>query len=124
MLKDNYVLSCHAPPLIVVANNELYSIEGSSNQLIVYLKNSNSWKRLGLVPVRADYKRGWGETFKSFGNKLLEIGASMVSSYRRSMTIYTCSLDPKSNGLPNWELLDNGKIQLSHFIMNFCVMVA
>ncbi|KAL7615216.1 hypothetical protein Lser_V15G07853 [Lactuca serriola] len=124
MLKDNPVLSCHSPPLIAVVNNELYSIEASSNQLKVYLKGSNSWKRLGLVPVRADYNRGWGVAFKSFGDKLFVIGASTVSSSRSSMAIYTCNPDPRSDGLPNWELLDNGRIQLSHFIMNCCVMVA
>lgn len=121
MLKDNPVLSCHSPPLIAVVNNELYSIEASSNQLKVYLKNSNSWRQLGSVPVRADYNRGWGVAFKSFGNELLVIGASTVSS---SMAIYTCRPEPQSDGLPEWKLLDNGKIQLSHFIMNCSVMVA
>ncbi|KAK1410037.1 hypothetical protein QVD17_36570 [Tagetes erecta] len=124
MLKDNPVLSCHSPPLIAVVNNELYSIEATSNLLKIYLKNSNSWKPLGLVPVRADYNRGWGVAFKSFGNKLLVIGASTQSSSRGSMAIYTCSPEPDSDYLPEWELLDNGKIQLSHFIMNCCVMVA
>ncbi|PWA67484.1 galactose oxidase/kelch repeat superfamily protein [Artemisia annua] len=124
MLKDNPVLSCHSPPLIAVVKNELYSIEASSNQLKVYLKKSNSWKQLGSVPVRADYNRGWGVAFKSFGNKLLVIGASTVSPSRSSMAIYTCSPEPESEFLPEWELLDNGKIQLSHFIMNCSVMVA
>ncbi|KAD7479600.1 hypothetical protein R6Q59_008396 [Mikania micrantha] len=124
MLKDNPVLSCHSPPLIAVVNNELYSIEASSNQLKVYLKKSNSWKQLGLVPVRADYNRGWGVAFKSFGDKLLVIGASTVLPSRGSMAIYTCSPEPESENLPEWELLDNGNIQLSHFIMNCCVMVA
>ncbi|KAJ9540516.1 hypothetical protein OSB04_027022 [Centaurea solstitialis] len=121
MLKDNPVLSCHSPPLIAVVNNELYSIEASSNQLKVYLKDSNSWKQLGSVPVRADYNRGWGVAFKSFGDELLVIGASTVSS---SMAIYTCRPEPQSDRLPEWKLLDNGKIRLSHFIMNCSVMVA
>ncbi|KAI7750386.1 hypothetical protein M8C21_014712 [Ambrosia artemisiifolia] len=124
MLKDNPVLNAHSPPLIAVVNNELYSIEASSNMLKVYLKKSNTWKPLGLVPVRADSNRGWGVAFKSFGNKLVVIGASTVLPSRSSMAIYTCSPDPESDDLPEWELLDNGRIQLSHFIMNCCVMVA
>ncbi|KAM0022733.1 putative kelch-type beta propeller [Helianthus debilis subsp. tardiflorus] len=124
MFTDNPVLNAHSPPLIAVVNNELYSIEASSNMLKVYLKKSNSWKQMGLVPVRADYNRGWGVAFKSFGNKLVVIGASTELTSRSSMAIYTCSPDPESDYLPEWELLDNGRIQLSHFIMNCCVMVA
>ncbi|XP_071734949.1 F-box/kelch-repeat protein At3g27150-like [Rutidosis leptorrhynchoides] len=124
MLKDNPVLNCYSPPLIAVVNNELYSIEATSNTLKVYLKNSNSWKQMGSVPVRADYNRGWGVAFKSFGDKLLVIGASTSLSSRSSMAIYTCSPNPGSDNLPEWELVDNGKICLSHFIMNCSVMVA
>ncbi|KAI3503564.1 hypothetical protein L1887_32010 [Cichorium endivia] len=124
MLKDNPVLSCHSPPLIAVVGNELYSIEASSNQLKVYLKKSNSWKTLGCVPVRADCNRGWGVAFKSLGNELLVIGASAVSPVRNSMAIYTCRPDPTSEGSPEWKLVDSGKIQLSHFILNCSVMLA
>ncbi|KAL4568227.1 hypothetical protein LXL04_023834 [Taraxacum kok-saghyz] len=124
MLKDNPVLSYHSPPLIAVMDNELYSIEASSNQLKVYLKNSNSWKTLGYVPVRADSNRGWGVAFKSLGNKLLVIGASAVSPMRNSMAIYTCRPDPSSEESPEWKVVDGGKIQLSHFILNCSVMLA
>ncbi|KAL0424204.1 UNVERIFIED_CONTAM: F-box/kelch-repeat protein [Sesamum radiatum] len=71
MLKDDPVQSSHSPPLLAVVNNELYSLEASSNQLKVYLKKTNSWKQLGPVPVRADCNRGWGVAFKSLGTNFL-----------------------------------------------------
>lgn len=122
MLKDFPAETGKSPPLIAVVNNELYSLETSSNELRVYLKNSNSWKNLGLVPVRADFNRGWGIAFKSLGNELLVIGASSTSSHE-SMAIYTCC--PSSDaGELQWRLLECGKRPLSHFIHNCSVMVA
>ncbi|PIN02012.1 hypothetical protein CDL12_25476 [Handroanthus impetiginosus] len=123
MLKDDPVQSSHSPPLLAVVNNELYSLEASSNQLKMYLKKTNMWKQLGPVPVRADCNRGWGVAFKSLGNELLVIGASSVSSVGNNMAIYTCCPDPESDEL-HWKPLDNGRNRLSHFIWNCSVMVA
>lgn len=123
MLKDDPVRTCHSPPLVAVVNNELYSLEASSNQLKVYLKKSNTWKHLGPVPVRADFNRGWGVAFKSLGNELLVIGASSVSYSGNCMAIYTCCPNPDASIL-EWRPLDGGRNQLSHFILNCSVMVA
>nr|GMC93578.1 F-box/kelch-repeat protein At3g27150-like [Ipomoea batatas]GMC95325.1 F-box/kelch-repeat protein At3g27150-like [Ipomoea batatas] len=123
MLKDDPVRTCHSPPLVAVANNELYSLEASTNQLKVYLKKSNTWKHLGAVPVRADFNRGWGVAFKSLGNQLLVIGASSVSYSGNCMAIYTCCPNPDASQL-QWRPLDGGRNQLSHFILNCSVMVA
>ncbi|XP_044465639.1 F-box/kelch-repeat protein At3g27150-like [Mangifera indica] len=120
MLKDFPAETFQSPPLIAVVNNELYSLETSSNELRVYLKKSNSWKNLGLVPVRADVNRGWGVAFKSLGNELLVIGASAAS--HDSMSIYTCC--PKSDSKElQWRLLECGQNPLSHFIHNCSVMI-
>ncbi|KAJ4729455.1 F-box/kelch-repeat protein [Melia azedarach] len=121
MLKDFPAETFQSPPLIAVVNNELYSLETSSNELRVYLKNNNTWKILGLVPVRADVNRGWGVAFKSLGNELLVIGGSSAS--RESMTIYTCCPSSDVEEL-QWRLLECGKKPLSHFIHNCSVMVA
>ncbi|KAH6800926.1 Galactose oxidase/kelch repeat superfamily protein [Perilla frutescens var. hirtella] len=123
MLRDDPVQSSHSPPLLAVVNNELYALEASSNQLKVYLKQMNTWKQLGRVPVRADYNRGWGVAFKSLGNELLVIGASGDSCAGNYMAIYTCSPDSESGEL-QWKLLDSGRNRLSHFILNCSVMVA
>ncbi|KAA8548229.1 hypothetical protein F0562_004510 [Nyssa sinensis] len=122
MLEDDPVLAHHSPPLVAVVNNELYSLESFSNQLKVYLKESNTWKQLGQVPVRADLGRGWGVAFKSLGNELLVIGAS-ISSASNCMAIYTCCPNPDGREL-QWRLLDSGRNRLSHFILNCSVMVA
>uniref|UniRef100_A0A5B6ZIV3 F-box domain-containing protein n=1 Tax=Davidia involucrata TaxID=16924 RepID=A0A5B6ZIV3_DAVIN len=123
MLKDDPVLTCHSPPLVAVVNNELYSLEASTNQLKVYLKRSNTWKQLGPVPVRADFSSGWGVAFKSLGNELLVIGASSDSSASNCMAIYTCCPDPDAEEL-QWRPLDSSRNRLSHFILNCSVMVA
>ncbi|KAK4410003.1 F-box/kelch-repeat protein [Sesamum angolense] len=124
MLKDDPVQSSHSPPLLAVVNNELYSLEASSNQLKVYLKKTNTWKQLGPVPVRADCNRGWGVAFKSLGNELLVIGASAVSCGGNNMAIYTCCPDSSECDELQWKPLDSGRNRLSHFILNCSVMVA
>ncbi|KAK6928533.1 Kelch repeat type 1 [Dillenia turbinata] len=123
MLRDVPVSTSHSPPLVAVVNNELYALETSSNQLQVYLKRSKSWKKLGPVPVRADFNKGWGVAFKSLGNELLVIGASSISYAGHGMTIYTCCPYPDAEEL-NWKLFDSGRNRLSHFILNCSVIVA
>lgn len=115
--------STQSPPLVAVVNNELYAIKTSTNCLMVYLKNSNSWKDLGPIPVRADVNKGWGVAFKSLGNELLVIGGSTISLSGRGMTIYTCCPYPSAETV-NWKLLDGGGHSRSHFIKNCTVMVA
>ncbi|KAL2532311.1 F-box/kelch-repeat protein [Abeliophyllum distichum] len=110
MLKDDPVQSSHSPPLLAVVNNELYSLESSSNQLKVYLKKTNTWKQLGRVPVRADCNRGWGVAFKSLGNELLVIGASSYSCASNCMAIYSCCPDSDASEL-QWRPIDSGRNQ-------------
>ncbi|GAV64280.1 Kelch_1 domain-containing protein [Cephalotus follicularis] len=123
MLEHIPAATYQSPPLVAVVNNELYSLETSSNELKVYLKSSNSWKKLGSVPVRADSNGGWGVAFKSLGNELLVIGASSVSARGDSMTIYTCCPKADAEEL-RWRPLECGKNRLSHFILNCSVMFA
>ncbi|XP_052195160.1 F-box/kelch-repeat protein At3g27150 [Diospyros lotus] len=121
MLKDDPVLNCHSPPLVAVVNNQLYSLEASSNQLKVYLKSSNTWKHLGPVPVRADFNNGWGVAFKSLGDELLVIGAS--SDAANCMAIHTCCPRPDADQL-HWRQVYMNRDQFSQFILNCSVMVA
>lgn len=123
MLKDIPLPSSRSPPLIAVGNNELYTLDASSNEIKVYLKGSNTWKKLGPVPVRADAQRGWGVAFKSLGNELLLIGATSVSNSERALTIYTCNPDPAVEKLP-WRQIGCSSTKLSPFIRNCAVMLA
>jgi hypothetical protein len=125
MLEDTTIATFQSPPLIAVVNNALYSLEPSSNQLMVYLKKSKTWKKLGPVPVRADSNTGWGVAFKSLGNELLVIGASTstVSYSGDGMAIYTCRPGSEAEELL-WRPLECGKNRLSNFILNCSVMVA
>ncbi|XP_030530936.2 F-box/kelch-repeat protein At3g27150 [Rhodamnia argentea] len=123
MLKDMPVSTVHSPPLLAVVNNELYTLETSSNELKVYIKSSNSWKRLGPVPIRADFNGGWGIAFKSLGSELLVIGASSASYSSHGMTIFTCCPDPDTEEL-QWTPHGCAKNSSSHFILNCCVMMA
>lgn len=123
MLEEAPVSSSQSPPLLAVVKNDLYSVDATSNELKVYLKKSNSWRRLGTVPVRADFNGGWGVAFKSLGNELLVVGASSVSHSGHGMTIYTCCPDPDAVDLL-WKPIYCGRNQLSHFILNCSTMVA
>ncbi|WCJ27474.1 Galactose oxidase/kelch repeat superfamily protein [Euphorbia peplus] len=125
MLEDTPVATFQSPPLVAVVNNELYSLETSSNQLKVYVKGTKTWKKLGAVPVRADSSRGWGVAFKSLGNELLVIGAStsMVSYSGDGMAIYTCCPNVNADEL-QWNPLNCSGNRLSNFILNCSVMVA
>ncbi|KAK2992881.1 hypothetical protein RJ640_028123 [Escallonia rubra] len=123
MLKDDPVLNSQSPPLVGVVNNELYTLEASSNQLKVYLKRSNTWKPLGPVPVRADFNKGWGVAVKSLGNELLVIGASSAPCPGNRIAIYTCCPDPDVQEV-QWRPLTSGRSRLSPFIHNCSVMVA
>ncbi|KAH7518893.1 F-box/kelch-repeat protein At3g27150 [Ziziphus jujuba] len=122
MLENLPVIAAQSPPLVAVVNNQLYYLEHSNNELMVYLKNTKSWKNLGSVPVRADLRRGWGVAFKSLGNELLVIGASTNSNASHSMTVYSCSPDPDATQL-HWNPLQCGLNELNHFIKNCSVMI-
>ncbi|XP_043724877.1 F-box/kelch-repeat protein At3g27150-like [Telopea speciosissima] len=126
MLENAPVLTPSAsrsPPLVAVVNNELYSLEPSSNQLKVYMKNTNSWRYLGESPVRADQSRGWGVAFKSLGDALLVIGGTSPHG-GNGMTIYSCCPDSNDPGNLKWRFLGSGGNRMSHFILNCSVMVA
>ncbi|XP_012070479.1 F-box/kelch-repeat protein At3g27150 [Jatropha curcas] len=125
MLEDTPVATFQSPPLVAVVNNELYSLETSSNELKVYSKKNKTWRKLGTVPVRADSSKGWGVAFKSLGNELLVIGAStsIVSYSGDGMAIYTCCPDTEATEL-QWRPLECGRNRLSNFILNCSVMVA
>ncbi|KAI3962459.1 hypothetical protein MKW92_053288 [Papaver armeniacum] len=121
MIKDVPIPASRSPPLVAVVNNELYTLEASSNKLKVYMKKSNCWKELGTVPVRADHSRGWGVAFKTLGNELLVIGGTSTAGQR--MIICTCSPDPEVKDL-NWRNVGEGRNRMSHFILNCSVMIA
>ncbi|KAL2320290.1 hypothetical protein Fmac_029259 [Flemingia macrophylla] len=121
MWKDIPLFVSQSPPLLAVVNNDLFTLDASSNELKVYVKGSNSWKTLGVVPVRADAQGGWGVAFKSLGDELLVIGAPSVSPTGRALSMYTCCPDPDDEKL-RWRQIGCGSIQLNHFIRNCAVM--
>lgn len=111
-------LSYTSPPLIAVVNNELYFLKTSTNELKVYIKRTNSWKKMGTVPVRADATLGWGIAFKSLGNELLAI----QSSQNGPSLLHTCCPNLNAEEL-RWEALEHGK-NPTCFIVNCSVMAA
>lgn len=123
MLENFPVSTSQSPPLVAVVNNELYLLEISSNEVKLYLKQSNSWRKLGPIPVRTDFNKGWGVAFKSLGDELLVIGASSISIAGHGMSIYTCCPHPDAEAL-QWMPIGSGRNRLSHFILNCSVMVA
>lgn len=113
-----------SPPLIAVANNELYLLDPLTNQLKVYLKESNSWKALGDAPIKVNFSMGWGVAFKSLGDELLVIGAAEHSPTGLArMMMFTCCPDPRANDL-QWQFVDTSGNYMSAFIFNCSVMIA
>jgi N-acetylneuraminic acid mutarotase len=115
MLKD-IVLSSSRSPLIAVVNNELYTLDASSNEVKVYVKGTNSWKKLGFVHVRDNKQVDYGVAFKSLGNELLVIGTT-------SNSCYTCLPHPHLEVL-EWKQIVCGSGNLNPFIHNCAVMLA
>ncbi|TQD78488.1 hypothetical protein C1H46_035978 [Malus baccata] len=120
---DWTTLSNPSPPLIAVVANQLYSLETSTNELKVYLKQSKAWKKLGVVPVRADATSGWGVAFKSLRDELLVIQSSLDSYAGGPALIYTCRPDPTADEL-QWQALEHGHSRPTRFIVNCSVMAA
>ncbi|XP_057861388.2 F-box/kelch-repeat protein At3g27150 isoform X2 [Cryptomeria japonica] len=113
-----------APPLVAVANNELYALEASMNQLKVYIKKANKWRVLGEVPVRADFNSGWGVAFKSLGNELLLIGGDRDASqsmYAYGISIYTSRPDPSASEA-DWRFLTRVGGSIGPFVFNCAIM--
>eukprot|EP01018_Ginkgo_biloba_P002484 Gb_00541 [translate_table: standard] len=113
-----------APPLVAVANNELYALEASMNQLKVYMKRTNEWKVLGDVPVRADFNSGWGVAFKSLGDELLLIGGgrdTYQNTYGSSISIYTSRPDPNGPEA-DWRFLTSVAGSIGPFVFNCAIM--
>ncbi|KAF8103624.1 hypothetical protein N665_0187s0025 [Sinapis alba] len=74
----------------------------SLNELRVYDINTNSWKKLGVVPVSANAAFGWGIAFKSMGDRLLVAGTS--HSWHRTTKVYSCCPSPDVEE-QHWEAL-------------------
>uniref|UniRef100_A0A1J3FTH3 F-box/kelch-repeat protein n=1 Tax=Noccaea caerulescens TaxID=107243 RepID=A0A1J3FTH3_NOCCA len=125
ILKDMSFSSVQSPPLIAVVGDDLYSLETSANDLRVYDANARAWKKLGDVPVRAKSSGGWGVAFKSLGDKLLVIGASAGPSRAETMSVYTCRPSADGKDELHWEESKRcSDVELNHFILNCCVMIA
>ncbi|XXG78539.1 hypothetical protein AAC387_Pa08g2468 [Persea americana] len=122
MIKEAPSAFSRSPPLIAVANNQLYSLDPLTNQLQVYLKESNSWKVLGDAPVKVNM--GWGVAFKSLGDELLVIGAAEHSPTGHArMMMFRCCPDAGANHL-QWQYVETNGNYTSAFIFNCSVMVA
>ncbi|XP_031474967.1 F-box/kelch-repeat protein At3g27150 isoform X1 [Nymphaea colorata] len=123
MINDLSSSDCQSPPLVAVVNNELYSLETTTNKLKVYLKQSNSWKDLGMVPVRANHSRGWGVAFKSLGDRLLVIGAAWnaVDHHSQGISIFSCQPDPNARDA-HWFFLGRTGNFMGPFVFNCSIM--
>lgn len=111
--------AAHAPPLVAVANNELYAVEYSQNEIKKYNKATNSWHTLGTLPLRAVSANGWGLAFKACGNELIVIGGQRG---HEGESIVLSSCHPTADGRPpEWEFLAV-KQHSGAFVYNCAVM--
>ncbi|CAN6447850.1 unnamed protein product [Victoria cruziana] len=114
-----------SPPFLAVVDNELYALEPTSSQLKLYSKLSNSWKDLGIVPVRTNYTKGWGVAFKSLGDKLIILGAvgNLEDSQSQGISIFTCRPDPNSTDC-HWDFHGRTGNSIGSFIFICSIMMA
>eukprot|EP00250_Pteridium_aquilinum_P006605 c16490_g1_i2 orf=774-2360(+) len=110
-----------SPPLVAVADNELYAIESSSNLLKVYDKRTNTWKDLGHVPVRADFRSGWGLAFKALGNQLFVIGGHRIPSQGEGVAVFSWRPQPGA-AAPEWQLVNFRVTGTGSFLFNCAIM--
>ncbi|KAH7294655.1 hypothetical protein KP509_27G011700 [Ceratopteris richardii] len=104
-----------SPPLVAVVNNQLFAVENLTNTLKMYNKQSNTWRNLGFLPVRADFRNGWGVAFKGLGDKLFVMGDLEG--------IAACCWQPGPNPtVPVWELLCQRERGEGSFLYNCAVM--
>ncbi|CAN6824636.1 unnamed protein product [Brassica oleracea var. botrytis] len=123
MLADMTLSIFQAPPRIAVVNGNLYLLETSLNELRVYNVNTNTWKKLGIIPVMVHLTKGWGVAFKSVKDNLMVIGASSNRPHSQKMGTYKCYPSPDMEEI-HWEELCGRGGSLKHFILNCCVMLA
>lgn len=111
-----------SPPLVAVVGNQLYALEISSNLLKLYEKGSNTWKILGPVPVRADYRNGWGLAFKAVGDELFVIGEYRDSSHEtNNAAVFAWRPGPDSPA-PEWRMVTPRVQGSGNFLYNCAVM--
>lgn len=109
-----------SPPLVAVANNQLYAIESPTNLLKVYLKNTNAWKILGPVPVRADFRNGWGLAFKALGDALFVIGGCQDQD-SEDIAVFSWRPGPDATA-PEWQIVTSRVRGAGNFLFNCAVM--
>ena len=102
MLADMSLSIFQAPPRIAVVNDTLYLLETSLNELRVYNVNTNTWKKLGAIPVMAHLTKGWGVVFKSVKDNLMLIGASFNRLHSQKWGIYKSCPSPDMEDI-HWE---------------------
>eukprot|EP00249_Psilotum_nudum_P012910 c24042_g1_i1 orf=214-1638(+) len=110
-----------SPPLVAVVDNRLYAIENSINCVKVYEKDTNTWRILGPLPVRADFNNGWGLAFKALGDELFVIGGYRDSNRQEEIAVF--SWRPRSEGAgAEWKLVTVRSRGRSNFLYNCAVM--
>ncbi|XP_020111869.1 F-box/kelch-repeat protein At3g27150-like [Ananas comosus] len=126
-----YELSYH----VAVVNNELYHLDVPSRRLKVYLKNNNTWKKVGRVPASIEHFQSWGVELKSLGEELLLVCRTLrnCSSHAVCRTLRNCSSlaiimcfctpSPELDDV-EWHVLDYSHQGQNRSINNCCVMMA
>nr|CAD1836621.1 unnamed protein product [Ananas comosus var. bracteatus] len=124
MIEDDPSMTSNSPrpPYQVgVVNNELYYLHVPSRHLKVYLKNNNTWKKVGRLPASIELFQGWELALKSVGDELLLIGRNL--SRRLETILCFCTPSPELDNV-EWHVLDFNCQGQNPSIYNCCVMMA
>ncbi|XP_059655887.1 F-box/kelch-repeat protein SKIP11-like [Cornus florida] len=105
------------PPMVVVANNEMYAADHADMEVRKYEKDSGVWVTVGRLPERASSMNGWGLGFRACGDQLIVIGGPRALG---DGLIEINSWVP-SEGPLHWNLLAQ-KQSGGNFVYNCAVM--
>ncbi|XP_042382932.1 F-box/kelch-repeat protein At1g26930-like [Zingiber officinale] len=105
-----------APPLLAVVKDELYAAHYKDNEVWKYVKEKNSWEKIGLLPERSGSVDGWGIAFRSCGKKLVVIGGPRGN--HRGIVELNSWIPNRSE--PEWKLM--ARRESGNFVYNCAVM--
>lgn len=111
-----------SPPLVAVVKNELYAADLMTNQVHKYNKESNTWRVVKRLPIRANAAHGWGIAFRACGDWLMVIGGKYVNQ-SDAIVIHSWDPDDLDHGAErDWNVVAERTTSAGSFVYNCAIM--
>ncbi|XP_010456551.1 PREDICTED: F-box/kelch-repeat protein At5g60570 [Camelina sativa] len=113
--------AAQAPPLVVVVENELFTLEYLTSMVKKYDKKENKWEVMGRLPQMVDSSNGWGLAFKPCGDQLLVFCGQRGPHGEGIVVNSWCPKSGAKDGNLDWKVL-GVKENVGVFVYNCAVM--